>query len=74
MTIKTAILRLNIKTHGSRYDERPGFTRTFLWSTAVPRAVAEARAGLPIDFGGCMVRAGDYTVILDELIGAENDY
>lgn len=37
--------------------------RAIMWRHSIPRVVAQARAGEPIDWGGSMVRAGDYEVM-----------
>jgi len=57
------ILRLRVPVRGTRYDSAPGERRTSMWRHSIPRVVAQARAGEPIDWGGSMVRAGDYEVM-----------
>lgn len=59
------ILRLRVHVRGTRYDSAPGERRTIMWRQQEPRVVAQARAGEPIDWGGSMVRLGDYEVFSD---------
>ena len=60
------ILRLRVLVRGTRYDSAPGELRTIMWRQRQPRVVAQVRAGEPIDWGGSMVRAGDYDVVRDD--------
>jgi hypothetical protein len=62
---KTLVLRLMIPVQGSRFDSDAGEKRRLSWRLEVPRVVAQARARAPIDWGGAMVRFGDYEVIHD---------
>jgi len=64
---KVAVLRLRVPVRGSRYDSAAGETRTLIWRQTVPRVVAQARAGEAIDWGGAMVRAGDYELTKDSV-------
>lgn len=65
MNTNVTILRLRVPVRGTRYDSAPGEQRTIMWRQSTPRVVAQARAGEPIDWGGSMVRAGDYEVVSD---------
>jgi hypothetical protein len=62
---KKIILRLAVPVQGSRFDSKAGEQRRIVWRLEVPRVVAQARAHAPIDWGGSMVRFGDYEVIHD---------
>ena len=66
MKTNVTILRLNVPVRGTRYDSAPGEQRTIMWRQQLPRVVAQARSGEPIDWGGSMVRAGDYEVLRDD--------
>jgi hypothetical protein len=61
-----ARLRLCIDVSGSRYDSKIGEERSITWRMETPRVVSQARAKEPIDWGGAMVRFGDYEVIQDD--------
>lgn len=60
---KVAVMRLRVPVRGSRHDSAAGETRTLIWRQTVPRVVAQARAGEAIDWGGAMVRCGDYELL-----------
>jgi hypothetical protein len=60
MKTNVAVLRLRVPVRGARYDSAVGETRTVMWRQTVPRVVAQARAGEAIDWGGAMVRFGEY--------------
>lgn len=66
MKTNVTILRLRVPVRGARYDSAPGERRTIMWRQSIPRVVAQARAGEPIDWGGSMVRSGDYEVVSDK--------
>lgn len=57
---------------GLRFASEAGEVKTLFWrGETVPRIVAQARAGDAIDWGGTLVRAGDYTVLrLSEGLGS----
>jgi hypothetical protein len=57
------VLRLRIPVNGSRFNSVAGETRTLIWRQTVPRVVAQSRAGDAIDWGGAMVRFGDYEML-----------
>ena len=65
MNTNLAVLRLRVDVRGARYDSKAGEQRTVMWRQSVPRVVAQARAGEAIDWGGAMVRAGDYELTKD---------
>lgn len=54
---------------GARYDVAKGERRTirhgYEGSKALPVVVVEARAGQPIDWGGCVCTAASYAVVFD---------
>ena len=63
---KRCEIRLNVAVKGSRFASEAGEVKTLLWRGGiVPRIVAQARAQEVIDWGGTLVRAGDYTVLRD---------
>ena len=66
MKANVTILRLRVPTRGTRYDSAAGEKRTIIWRQRLPRVVAQVRADEPIDWGGSMVRAGDYEVVRDD--------
>jgi len=49
MKTNVTILRLRAPVRGTRYDSAPGERRTIMWRHSLPRVVAQARAGEPID-------------------------
>ncbi len=57
------ILRLRVPVRGTRYDSAPGERRTIMWRHSIPRVVVSAGVSAHIDWGGSMVRAGDYEVM-----------
>ncbi len=65
MNTNVAVLRLQVDVRGSRYDSKAGERRTIMWRQATPRVVEQAMAGEAIDWGGAMVRAGDYELLAD---------
>lgn len=63
---KRCEIRLNVTVKGSRFASEAGEVKTLFWrGDTVPRIVAQARALEAIDWGGTLVRAGDYTVLRD---------
>ncbi len=63
MIKKHAVFTLLVDTKGSRYDAKAGETRVFSWCDKLPREVEQAQAKQPIDWGGCMVKCGDYKFV-----------
>ena len=55
----------------ARYDVAQGERRTIRYGyedpKAVPKVVREARAGLPIDWGGSVCTSASYAVVFDGL-------
>jgi len=66
MKTKVTVLRLLVPVRGTRYDSKHGELRTIMWRQRLPRVVEQVRTGEPIDWGGSMVRAGDYEVVRDD--------
>lgn len=66
MKTNVTIIRLRVPVRGTLYDSAVGERRTIMWRQRLPRVAAQARAGEPIDWGGSMVRAGDYEVVRDD--------
>ena len=63
---KRCEIRLTVPVTGTRYKSDAGEVRTILWrGDTVPRVVSQVRAQEPIDWGGSMVRHGDYEVVRD---------
>lgn len=63
MKSNVAVLRLCVDVQGARYDSKAGEQRMVIWRQSVPRVVAQARAEEAIDWGGAMVRFGDYEMV-----------
>jgi hypothetical protein len=61
------LIVLKTATKGTRFDSDPGDIKRISWrGQEIPRIVLQARAGAAIDWGGAMVRASEYAVILDQ--------
>jgi hypothetical protein len=63
--MKTNIMniRLLVNVSGYRYDSKAGERRQIIWRKQTPQVVEQVTQQKPIDWGGTMVRFGDYEVL-----------